>query len=151
MRLKDHMPRMDMHKSGSYFTCTTQKRASVTPGQHGNACQKHFVLHLGNTETDTSVTPCTSLGQHGSMCQLHLVLYLGNAETCVNYTLYFTWATRKHVSITPYTSPEQHRNRCQLHLVLYLGNTETGVSYTCLLYTSPSPRDDNRSRMPSSA
>ena len=26
-----------------------------------------------------------------------------------------------------------------------------GVYYCCLLYTSPSPRDPNRSRMPSSA
>ena len=26
-----------------------------------------------------------------------------------------------------------------------------GQQYGCLLYTSPSPRDDNRSRMPSSA
>ena len=28
---------------------------------------------------------------------------------------------------------------------------ETGVAYACLLYTSPSPRDRTRSRMPSSA
>ena len=27
----------------------------------------------------------------------------------------------------------------------------SGMSYTCLLYTSPSPRDRTRSRMPSSA
>ena len=27
----------------------------------------------------------------------------------------------------------------------------SGMSYTCLLYTSPSPRDMRRSRMPSSA
>ena len=29
--------------------------------------------------------------------------------------------------------------------------TLTGVAYTCLLYTSPSPRDQRGSRMPSSA
>ena len=28
---------------------------------------------------------------------------------------------------------------------------ETGIAYTCLLYTSPSPRDRQKSRMPSSA
>ena len=28
---------------------------------------------------------------------------------------------------------------------------ETGIAGTCLLYTSPSPRDRTRSRMPSSA
>ena len=28
---------------------------------------------------------------------------------------------------------------------------ETGMDYSCLLYTSPSPRDRTRSRMPSSA
>ena len=30
-------------------------------------------------------------------------------------------------------------------------NPETGEVYTCLLYTSPSPRDRQKSRMPSSA
>ena len=40
---------------------------------------------------------------------------------------------------------------------VYLNNANTGVvdddgtTYTCLLYTSPSPRDTERSRMPSSA
>ena len=31
------------------------------------------------------------------------------------------------------------------------GSTEIVHTYTCLLYTSPSPRDRTRSRMPSSA
>ena len=31
------------------------------------------------------------------------------------------------------------------------GTTEDGLVYACLLYTSPSPRDRTRSRMPSSA
>ena len=31
------------------------------------------------------------------------------------------------------------------------GQTGTGQNITCLLYTSPSPRDRTRSRMPSSA
>ena len=30
-------------------------------------------------------------------------------------------------------------------------NTHQGESYACLLYTSPSPRDRQKSRMPSSA
>ena len=33
----------------------------------------------------------------------------------------------------------------------YLGRIVSGPFYTCLLYTSPSPRDRTRSRMPSSA
>ena len=32
-----------------------------------------------------------------------------------------------------------------------MASVEIGVSETCLLYTSPSPRDRTRSRMPSSA
>ena len=35
--------------------------------------------------------------------------------------------------------------------VLVTGGSNTGGSVTCLLYTSPSPRDRTRSRMPSSA
>ena len=34
---------------------------------------------------------------------------------------------------------------------LLYGNSIYGVAYICLLYTSPSPRDMRRSRMPSSA
>ena len=34
-------------------------------------------------------------------------------------------------------------------IITYTGKTDT--SFTCLLYTSPSPRDRTRSRMPSSA
>ena len=32
-----------------------------------------------------------------------------------------------------------------------LGELDLGLTYDCLLYTSPSPRDRTRSRMPSSA
>ena len=36
--------------------------------------------------------------------------------------------------------------------VLYILSAQTGLQHgTCLLYTSPSPRDSTRSRMPSSA
>ena len=35
--------------------------------------------------------------------------------------------------------------------VLLIGPPGTGKSATCLLYTSPSPRDRQKSRMPSSA
>ena len=34
---------------------------------------------------------------------------------------------------------------------LTAGNLQTGGNITCLLYTSPSPRDSRKSRMPSSA
>ena len=35
--------------------------------------------------------------------------------------------------------------------VVFVGPSGCGKSTTCLLYTSPSPRDRTRSRMPSSA
>ena len=45
-------------------------------------------------------------------------------------------------------SPEA-QNRFQLY---FLGTNELEIhTYSCLLYTSPSPRDRTRSRMPSSA
>ena len=41
----------------------------------------------------------------------------------------------------------------EVHKLLLAGNIEAAESYlkACLLYTSPSPRDRTRSRMPSSA
>ena len=36
-------------------------------------------------------------------------------------------------------------------VVDFSGLSGGGISYTCLLYTSPSPRDRQKSRMPSSA
>ena len=40
-----------------------------------------------------------------------------------------------------------------IHYVLHApqGDTYADLLFTCLLYTSPSPRDSRRSRMPSSA
>ena len=37
------------------------------------------------------------------------------------------------------------------YLPAYAGGVESALDYICLLYTSPSPRDRTRSRMPSSA
>ena len=38
-----------------------------------------------------------------------------------------------------------------LREILYITSTDNGQTWTCLLYTSPSPRDQRGSRMPSSA
>jgi len=35
--------------------------------------------------------------------------------------------------------------------IVHMGEDGTALIYICLLYTSPSPRDRTRSRMPSSA
>ena len=37
------------------------------------------------------------------------------------------------------------------YFIYVLGSMEVCLVYTCLLYTSPSPRDVHKSRMPSSA
>ena len=37
------------------------------------------------------------------------------------------------------------------HLIVYGGRGRAARNWDCLLYTSPSPRDRTRSRMPSSA
>ena len=47
----------------------------------------------------------------------------------------------------PLTSPDQYRRARDLLVTEYAGNDFQG----CLLYTSPSPRDRTRSRMPPSA
>ena len=39
----------------------------------------------------------------------------------------------------------------QYRIMEGLNASETGVFWACLLYTSPSPRDRQKSRMPSSA
>ena len=55
---------------------------------------------------------------------------------------------------TDETHLELIQNAIQTGHVIQIGklkNDETGDNYTCLLYTSPSPRDRTRSRMPSSA
>ena len=38
-----------------------------------------------------------------------------------------------------------------IHQKSYIIKTQANAGYICLLYTSPSPRDRTRSRMPSSA
>jgi len=44
-----------------------------------------------------------------------------------------------------------HRLNMDYVLVAFLAADRTALSYACLLYTSPSPRDRTRSRMPASA
>ena len=51
------------------------------------------------------------------------------------------------LSQTPLTSQEQAKQTSRY----YGGNRDTYQTYSCLLYTSPSPRDQRGSRMPSSA
>ena len=53
-----------------------------------------------------------------------------------------------------YEDPEYRRNKSLIKKAqrnCVLCNTEGNASNPCLLYTSPSPRDRTRSRMPSSA
>ena len=46
---------------------------------------------------------------------------------------------------------QYHRRMITNNSERYSGNREDLSDYACLLYTSPSPRDRTRSRMPSSA
>ena len=48
-----------------------------------------------------------------------------------------------------YVSLERRKRQVPGNLVTYL--VDRNINYTCLLYTSPSPRDQRGSRMPSSA
>ena len=48
---------------------------------------------------------------------------------------------------------EALENNCKKHKIKFfnIGSGSQGIVHVCLLYTSPSPRDIRRSRMPSSA
>ena len=54
-----------------------------------------------------------------------------------------------------YTALTSHRQATTMKLICAGENEQVvgihGIGYTCLLYTSPSPRDQRGSRMPSSA
>ena len=54
----------------------------------------------------------------------------------------------RHVCVTYLTRPATTKNAEDR---LELGIIQTELDVLCLLYTSPSPRDRTRSRMPSSA
>ena len=43
------------------------------------------------------------------------------------------------------------KNQTEMPNLLFSGGAGVGKTTTCLLYTSPSPRDRQKSRMPSSA
>ena len=61
------------------------------------------------------------------------------------------------LALTFYASNAQEINFTEynldngLHVILHQDNTAPVITTACLLYTSPSPRDKHRSRMPSSA
>ena len=50
-----------------------------------------------------------------------------------------------------YQSIDDLMNNTVPEKIMFKGELNIGESNSCLLYTSPSPRDPNRSRMPSSA
>ena len=52
---------------------------------------------------------------------------------------------------TPELTALKHFGNSNYHWVILLTNDITDRYYGCLLYTSPSPRDRQKSRMPSSA
>ena len=56
------------------------------------------------------------------------------------------WPAQMWIQTSYNTSGNQHKDGG----TPFRGNY-AGIGYTCLLYTSPSPRDRTRSRMPSSA
>ena len=66
-------------------------------------------------------------------CLSAKILSRNNGQTIVQYDMIVIGSTGK-----------QSRQQCIVGLL-------TGKGYLCLLYTSPSPRDDTLSRMPSSA
>ena len=57
---------------------------------------------------------------------------------------------RTETDFTAFASPADNMGAVSRPVLLRSHTVAFGVD-TCLLYTSPSPRDDNRSRMPSSA
>ena len=60
-------------------------------------------------------------------------------------------AQKKIAKMPRDASATRHRNRCQVTGRPRGNLRKFGMSRNCLLYTSPSPRDIRRSRMPSSA
>ena len=54
-------------------------------------------------------------------------------------------------SATKITKFDATKYKCQVACEVPIGNGENATFNACLLYTSPSPRDRTRSRMPSSA
>ena len=65
-----------------------------------------------------------------------------------------TWVMRMYFEIKNEMVPglsEQHRNAKKRQEQSFLENKNNTLLDSCLLYTSPSPRDRTRSRMPSSA
>ena len=55
------------------------------------------------------------------------------------------------LSISVVSANLYKNNRDDLSMFYFRDGANYGSVYTCLLYTSPSPRDRTRSRMPSSA
>ena len=57
-----------------------------------------------------------------------------------------------HVSsVNSYEDPTKFKDIDPKYISVEVNDPKQKVGYTCLLYTSPSPRDRQKSRMPSSA
>ena len=54
-------------------------------------------------------------------------------------------------SMNLWVADPNYKGLTSMHFYAWKKGLKTGLYYFCLLYTSPSPRDRTRSRMPSSA
>ena len=77
------------------------------------------------------------------------MMHLGTARTAI-----YCWAVARHFGgkfLLRIEDTDQVRSTQEATQVILDGMKWLNLDYDCLLYTSPSPRDRTRSRMPSSA
>lgn len=104
IRLKDHMPRTDMHKRGSYFTCKRQEQTcglnvSISPAEtcvlintrsspdEEEVLQLTFVLHLTSVSINLRTSPNRN---HKKKSVKFRNSPDGHGHKCLNQPSYFT-------------------------------------------------------------
>ena len=83
-----------------------------------------------------------------------LLIYDGECEFCIKWATKFKTFSNHYVSYVPLQNiplDYEYVSRSACLQSVHFININDRVSNGCLLYTSPSPRDRQKSRMPSSA
>ena len=83
-------------------------------------------------------------GSIGSIVETSEIQRKSYNEACKQYGLEWNWSKQEYLSLLNKSGGKDRISR-------YAKKKKIVVDSACLLYTSPSPRDSGKSRMPSSA
>ena len=122
-------------------------RVTVSRSAHFNAAHRLYRKDWSDEQNNAVFGKCNNANFHGHNYEL-IVSVTGEIDPQTGYVIDIK--ILKDIIVDEVETPFDHKN-LNLDVPDFADLNPTAENIACLLYTSPSPRDRTRSRMPSSA